>query len=289
MTDLPARNKDDPRYMMVVAGRLKGSVALEEMTSMKAEDCAKIFLKLHFRHQGFPSHITSDRGSNLVRDFWTELCRQTGIEQRLLTAFHLQTDGATERMNQEILAYLRAFVAYTQFNWKDLLPCAMLALNNRISARLGMSPFFIDHGYNIEPIQQTEPAHIPSVLAKRAEDFVKRLKETKEIAQAAMSSAQQRMEDYANKSRTEAEIFKLGDKVWLNLKNIQTLQLSKKLSWVNAKYQVLRVIDTHTVELNTPSGKWPHFHVDLLKRAAVDPLPSQVTEDIQPSTGNPHI
>ncbi|KAI0993370.1 hypothetical protein K3495_g14814, partial [Podosphaera aphanis] len=109
MTDLPAKSTSDPRYMMVVVDRLKGSVALEEMTSMKAEDCAKVFLKLHVRHHGFPLHITSDRGSNWVGDFWRELCRQTGVKQRLSTAFHPQTDGATERMNQEILAYLRAF------------------------------------------------------------------------------------------------------------------------------------------------------------------------------------
>lgn len=61
-------------------------------------------------------------------------------------------------MNQEILAYLRAFITYTQFDWKDLLPCAMLALNNRTSTTLGMSPIFAEHGYHVNPIQQIEPA-----------------------------------------------------------------------------------------------------------------------------------
>ena len=55
--------------MMVVVDRLKGGVAIEEMTSMKAEDCAKVFLKLHVRYHGFPNYITSDRGSNWVGDF----------------------------------------------------------------------------------------------------------------------------------------------------------------------------------------------------------------------------
>ena len=74
----------------------------------------------------------------------------------------------------------------------------------------------------------------------------------------------------------------MGDRVWLNLKHIQTPQLSKKLSWVHAKYQVIKVNDTHTVQLNTPSGIWPTFHVDLLKRAATDALPSQIVDDSQP-------
>lgn len=105
--------------MMVVVDRLTGSVEIEAMSTMKAEDCAKIFMALHVRHHGFPRHITSDRGSNWVGDSLRELCRQTGMTRRLSTAFHPQTDGATERKNQKILAYLRAFFTYAQFDWKD--------------------------------------------------------------------------------------------------------------------------------------------------------------------------
>lgn len=262
MTDLPAKSSSEPRYMLVIVDRLLGSVVIEDMMSMKAEECAKVFLKIHIRYHGFPSHITSDRGSNWVGDFWRELCRIIGMKQRLSTAFHPQTDGATERMNQEILSYLRAFITYAQFNWKDLLPCAMLALNNRTTTKLGISK--------------------PSEPAKRAQNFVNRLIEAEEYAQAAMASAQDKMEKNANLKRKEAECFKIGDKVWLNLKNVSTPQLSKKLSWINAKYEVVKVIDSHSVQLNTPSGIWPNFHVDLLKRAATDPFPSQINDDVQP-------
>ena len=95
MTDLPAKTDKDPRYMMVIVDRLTGSVAMEAMTATKADQCANTFLKLHVRHHGFPNFITSDRGSNWVGDFWRELCLQTGIKQRLSTAFHPQSDGAT--------------------------------------------------------------------------------------------------------------------------------------------------------------------------------------------------
>ncbi|KAI0992246.1 hypothetical protein K3495_g15940 [Podosphaera aphanis] len=97
-----------------------------------------------------------------------------------------------------------------------------------------------------------------------------------------MAVSQQRMEDSANKHRQTAIMFKVGDKVWLNLKNIQTPQQSKKLSWLNAKYQVTKVVSPHVVELDVPSNIHPRFHVDLLKIANTDPLPSQLRDDSQP-------
>ncbi|KAI0992141.1 hypothetical protein K3495_g16045, partial [Podosphaera aphanis] len=146
---------------------------------------------------------------------------------------------------------------------------------------MGMSPFFAEHGYYVEPIQQVEEIGTPSEPAKRAQIFVKRLREAEELAQAAMASAQHSMEEYSNRSRKEAEQFREGDLVWLTLRNIETPQLSKKLAWMNAKYKVIKVVDSHLVELNTPTGIWPRFHVDLLKRAATDPLPSQIIDDAQ--------
>lgn len=115
MTELPTKTKDQPRYLMVITDRLLKSVTLGAMTSMAAEDCANQFINYHFRFHGFPSALASDRGSNWVGDLWIYLCKGVGIEQRLSTAFHPETDGSTERMNQEILAYLRAFISYAQF------------------------------------------------------------------------------------------------------------------------------------------------------------------------------
>ena len=74
------------------------------------------------------------------------------IQRRLLTAFHPQTDGVTERANQEIERILRAFTAYSQEDWSSLLPIAAVAINNREASSTGLAPFFFTHGYHIDPI-----------------------------------------------------------------------------------------------------------------------------------------
>ena len=117
MTDLPAKNTDDPKFLMVITDRLLKSVTLEAMNSMKAEECANRFIQSHCRFHGFPRYLNSDRGSNWVSDFWKQLCFLAGIKQRLSTAFHPEIDGATERMNQEVIAHLRSFISFAQFEW----------------------------------------------------------------------------------------------------------------------------------------------------------------------------
>ncbi|POS87609.1 hypothetical protein EPUL_003063 [Erysiphe pulchra] len=141
MTELPAKEKGDPRYLMVITDHLLKSVILESMNSMDAEACAGRFLNCHVRFHSFSQALISDRGSNWVGDFWQYLCMQARVEQRLSTAFRPETDGATERANQEILAYLRAFLS-----------------DNSIS---GVSPFFLEHGYHVEPFQQYPAGILP--------------------------------------------------------------------------------------------------------------------------------
>ena len=130
--------------------------------------------------------------------------------------------------------------------------------------------------------QQRKPAKQLSDEQKAAEIAVK-LQQAVELAQAGIAVAQQEQERQANKTRREAQSYRVGDKVWLKLdQQYSTGRSSKKLDWKNAKYTVVKVIDSHSVQLDTPPGPHPVFHVDRLKLASNDPLPNQVQDDYQP-------
>lgn len=236
----------------------------------------RIFIEKYYRYFGFPRFLTSDRGSDWLSYFWKTFCEGTGITQRLTTAYHPQSN-AGERANQELYKYLRAFTCYSQDNWFSLLPLAQLALNSRPNSAIGnISPFFLRNRYDLEPIREPTPdqdsQHHPGVIEGRK--YMQRLRDAQDFAQAAMVSAQQRSESNANHLRQQSERFHVGDKVWLNLRNVKTPQLSKKLAWLHAKYEVTAVPDALTVELNVPGNIHKRFHVELLKRAGDDPFPS---------------
>jgi hypothetical protein len=162
----------------------------------------------------------------------------------------------------------------------------MLAINNRVATSTGLSPFFITHGYNLDLLNLTQGEDnlrtSRSSPIARGEAFVARLKEATIFAQAAMAAAQEQQEEYANRGRQAAEQFRVGDKVWLHLKNIKTQRPSKKLDWLNAKYTVTELVGSHACRLDTPPGIHNVFHISQLRRAGDDPLPSQVQDDTQP-------
>ena len=64
-------------------------------------------------------------------------------------AFHLQTDRQTERQNQTLEQYLRAYVVYQQDDWGTWLPMAKFTYNNSFHPTLGCSPFYALQGADL--------------------------------------------------------------------------------------------------------------------------------------------
>ena len=75
---------------------------------------AKVIIDMVVRHQKGPESNVTDQGLLFISKFWSLLCYFLGIKQKLSIAFHPQMDGQTERQNNIIEAYLRAFL-----NWKQ--------------------------------------------------------------------------------------------------------------------------------------------------------------------------
>ena len=107
-----------------------------------------------------------------------------GIKTRLSTAFYPQTDGQTERMNQELEQYLRMFIDHQQEQWPEWLGTVEFAYN-KVYTGTKVSPFEANSGQN---------PRMGFKLRKKgkyeqAEKFTERVKEVQEEAKAVLAKA----------------------------------------------------------------------------------------------------
>jgi len=76
------------------------------VTTISAAGAAHLFLNHVWKHHGLPRKVVSDRGPQFVVEFTRELYQLLGIKLAATTAYHLQGDGQTEWVNQELEQYL---------------------------------------------------------------------------------------------------------------------------------------------------------------------------------------
>ena len=114
------------------------------------------------------------------------------------TAFHPQTDGQTERMNQEVEQYLRFFIEHRQKDWLEWLAMAEFAINNKIHTVTKTLPFMANYGKEL-----------------RMGGDIRR----KGKVESATEFAEE-MKRYADRGRKEAENWKKEDRVLLSTKDL---------------------------------------------------------------------
>ncbi|MBW0486853.1 hypothetical protein O181_026568 [Austropuccinia psidii MF-1] len=141
------------------------------------------------------------------------------ISRDLSTAFHPETDGQTERVNQILEQYVQIY----------------------------KSAFFPIYGRNPSfdsiNISQDSPAGKLST----------KLQSVQQVVKEELESAIRRFKNYADRNRSIPPDFQPGDKVWLVSKNIKTKRPTKKLSerWLGL-FEVLKRIGSHAYHLKLP-------------------------------------
>jgi hypothetical protein len=101
-----------------------------------------------------PTKVINDHDPQFTSHFGKSLAQQLKINQNLSTAFHLQTDGISERKNQWVKQYLRLVMSASPEDWTHWLAIATAVHNNQKNETTGLSPNQILLGY--EPILQSE-------------------------------------------------------------------------------------------------------------------------------------
>jgi len=106
-----------------------------------AEELVRLFRDNMWKLHGLPESVILDRGSQ----FAAELNEMLEIKTKLLTSFHLQTDGQMEMTDQELEQYLRMYINHRQSNWLEWLVTVEFAFNNKVHTATKLSLFKVNY------------------------------------------------------------------------------------------------------------------------------------------------
>jgi len=168
-------------------------IATMEKTS--AEGLTKLFRDHIWKLHGLPESIISDRGGQFAAGMMKELNNLLEIQTKLSTAYHPQTDGQTERINQELEQYLRVFIDHRQEQWPDWLGTVEFVYNNKIHMATKTSPFKAN--YSQDPRMGFEGRRKGKYEA--VGKFIEKMKKIQEEAKAALGKAQEEMKKFRDR------------------------------------------------------------------------------------------
>jgi hypothetical protein len=147
ITDLPTSRGFDSILVIVDHGLTKGVILTPCTKSIDTEQVGDILFQKLLMKYGRPNKMISNRGPQLVSNSMVATLELMGIKSSPSTAFHPQIDGATERVNQEIQAYLSIFCTVNPETWAEKLPMVEFTHNSRNHADRQYSPFELLYGY----------------------------------------------------------------------------------------------------------------------------------------------
>jgi RNase H-like domain found in reverse transcriptase/Reverse transcriptase (RNA-dependent DNA polymerase)/Integrase zinc binding domain/Integrase core domain/Chromo (CHRromatin Organisation MOdifier) domain len=278
IVSLPVSPSGNDAIFVVVDRFTKMAHFVPLRTTADAPDVAQLFFQHVFRHHGLPDDIVSDRGSVFTSRFWKTLVAHLGVTPNMSTSFHPQSDGQTERVNQVLEGYLRAFVDYQQDNWQDLLPNAEFAYNNAAHASTGKSPFFVNHGLHPKSPSTAAPPALDSTNPA-AEQLAATLGELHEQLTHILADAAATQARFYDRKVKEAPPFKPGDQVWLIRRHIATRRPSNKLDHKRlGPYRITDKVGRAAFRLELPASMRIHpvFHVSLLEPFRANDIPGRM-------------
>src|ERR1051325_9799078 len=267
ITDLPPDGDYDAILSIVDHGLSKGIILTPTRKTSTADDIAEILIEKVFSKYGTPEKIISDRDPRFAAKSMQTLYEKLNIKPTLSTAYHPQTDGTTERYNQEIEFYLAVYTSKNPNMWKQALPMIEFVHNTKPHSGRTNTPYELLLGYNPTAFISREETNIPSIEEKTTK--------LENMQQAALEAHELTRQKMANQNNRPWTPFKVGDKVWLDNRNLPLPYSSRKLCQKReGPFVITRQTSNTTFELKLPP-KWKihnKFHASLLTPVVENPV-----------------
>ncbi|GJT66486.1 putative reverse transcriptase domain-containing protein [Tanacetum coccineum] len=258
----------------VIVDRLTKSahfLPMKQTDSM--EKLTQLYLKEIVCRHGVLISIISDRNSRFASGFWRSLQKTLGTRLDMSTAYHLQTDGQSERTIQTLENMLRACVIDFGNSWDRHLPLVEFSYNNSYHASIKAAPFEALYGQKCRsPVCWSEVGDSQLTGPEKIRETMEKIVQIKN----RLLTARSRQKSYANMRRRPLE-FNVGDKVMLKVlpwKGVIHFGKRGKLSpHYIGPFKILARVGPVTYKLELPEelqGIHNTLHVSNLKKCLSD-------------------
>ncbi|KAL0560329.1 hypothetical protein IC582_000730 [Cucumis melo] len=274
ITGLPRTLRGFTVIWVVVDRLTKSAHFVPGKSTYTASKWAQLYMSEIVRLHGVPVSIVSDKDARFTSKFWKGLQTAMGTRLDFSTAFHPQTDGQTERLNQVLEDMLRACALEFPGSWDSHLHLMEFAYNNSYQATIGMAPFEALYG---------KCCRFPVCWGEVGEqrlmgpELVQSTNEAIQKIRSRMHTAQSRQKSYADVRRKDLE-FEVGDKVFLKvapMRGVLRFERRGKLSpRFVGPFEILERIGPVAYRLALPpslSTVHDVFHVSMLRKYVPDP------------------
>jgi hypothetical protein len=243
--------------------------------TITGEETARLFVENVYKYHELPDDIIYDRGTQFTSKFWQSLFKILHVKIKLSSAYHPQTDGKTERVNQVLEQYLRCSINYHQDNWVDLLPIVEFAYNNTFQESIHQTPFYANYAYH----PRLDALDLSLSKNPAMQDLATKLLGIHKEMKAKLVEAQERQKTNVDKSRKQHPNISVGNKVWLLRRNLKTRRPSDKLDYRRlGPFIVTKQVNKVAYRLDLPSSIKIHpvFHVYLLEPYRESTIPGRL-------------
>nr|CAD40090.2 OSJNBb0012A12.12 [Oryza sativa Japonica Group] len=284
ITGLPRTSSGHDSIWVIVDRLTKVAHFIPVKTTYSGSRLAELYMARIVCLHGVPKKIVSDRGSQFTSKFWKKFQEEMGSKLNFSTAYHPQTDGQTERVNQILEDMLRACALDFGGSWDKNLPYAEFSYNNSYQASLQMAPYEALYGRKCRtPLlwdQTGERQVFGTDILREAEEKVK-------IIQERLRVAQSRHKSYADNRRRDLS-FEEGDYVYLRvtpLQGVHRFHTKGKLApRFVGPYKIVSRRGDVAYQLELPqslAGVHNVFHVSQLKKCLRVPTEEANLEQIE--------
>ena len=263
--------------LLIITDRLNSDYCfIPTTTDATTEQTALLFFNQWYCENGLPLTIISDCDKLFTSHFWAHLCLLTGIDHKCSSAYHPETDGASERTNKTVIQMLRFHVERNQTGWVRALPRIRFQIMNSVNKSTKSTPFQLQFGRTpriLPPLTTTHPS--VSQEATSARKIIDRIQIDVADAKDNLLLAKITQSAQTNKHRTDSFPYKVGNWVWINTDNHRCEfkdntkgRTAKSMPCYDSPFSITTInpqASTITIRWPTNSCLCPTFHIHHAK------------------------